>query len=95
MRISFEVLENEGTIIIESVDESFDTLSIDLEQYWSWVKREGYNAYCDDYYDPSELDGHGQDSGHLTQEEYFNLHHSLIEQDLITYLKSKKNKPKI
>ena len=95
MRISYEVISQEGIIIIESVDESFDTISIDLDAYWSWVKREGLNQFCDDYYDPSEYDGHGQSSGYFSQEEYFNLHHSIIENDLIKYLKSKKNKPKI
>lgn len=95
MRISFEVLPKEGTIIIESVDESFDTMTIDLDTYWSWVKRQNLNAYCEDYYDPSEFDGHGQVSGYLNQEEYFSLNHSLIEDDIITYLTTKKSNPKI
>jgi hypothetical protein len=95
MKISYEVLFKEGTIIIESVDESFDSISIEIDQFWSWVKREGLNEYCEDYYDPNEFDGHGQSSGHLSLEEYFNLHHSLIENDLIKYLTTKKTKPKI
>jgi hypothetical protein len=95
MKISFEVLSNEGIIIIDSIDESFDTISIELEQFWLWVKRHDLHAYCEDYHDPSERDGHGQRSGFLSQEEYFNLHNSLIEKDLITYLTTKKTKPKI
>lgn len=95
MRISFEVLFNEDTIIVESVDESFDTISLELYKFWDWIKRNELNAFCEDYYDPSESDGHGQRSGYLTLEEYFTQSHSLIEDDLITYLKQKKTKPKI
>ena len=95
MRISFEVLFKEGTIIVESVDESFDILSLELEKFWDWVKRNDLNAYCEDYYDPSESDGHGQRSGYLNMEEYFSQNHALIEDDIITYLKQKKTKPKI
>lgn len=95
MRISFEVLFKEGTIIIDSVDESFDTLSIELDKFWDWVKRQGLNAYCEDYYDPNEIDGHGQRSGFLTIEEYFSQNNAFIEDDLITYLTTKKTKPKI
>jgi hypothetical protein len=51
MKISYEVLFKEGTIIIESIDESFDSISIEIDQFWSWVKREGLNEYCEDYYD--------------------------------------------
>jgi hypothetical protein len=95
MLISFEVLLKEDIIIVNSVDDSFDTLSIEIHKFWDWVKRNELNAYCIDYYDPSEVDGHGQDSGYLSMEDYLNLNPKIIENDLITYLKNKKNKPKI
>lgn len=86
MRISFEVFLKENTIIVESVDESFDTISIEIDNFWDWVKKNELNAFCVDYHDPSENDGHGQRSGYITIEEYFTQNHSLIENDLITYL---------
>ena len=95
MRISFEVLLKEGTIIVESIDDSFDTLSLEISKFWDWIKRNELNAYCEDYYDPSEIDGHGQRSGYLTMDEYFKQNNSLIEDDLINYLQQKKTKPKI
>ena len=85
----------ENIITIDSIDESFDSFSIELDKYWSWVKRMDLNSFCENYYDPNAIDGHGQNCGYLTQEQYFNLNPSLIEDDLITYLEQKKNKPKI
>ena len=92
MGIEFEVLHKEGIIAIVSIDDSFSPVNLSIDKFWGWVERNELNTYCEDFYDPSEPDGHGQNSGTLSFGEYFDLHHELIRKDLLEYLK--KHKPK-
>ena len=89
MPIQFEILESEGTILIDSTTDAFPTFSLSMDKFWGWVERNGLNGYCEDYYDPSAPDCHGQNVGTLSREAYYNLHYELIKQDLIDYLTKK------
>mgnify|MGYP006275436871 FL=1 len=92
MDIEFEVLHKEGIIAIVSIDDSFSPVNLSIDKFWGWVERNELNTYCEDYYDPSEPDGHGQLTGTLSFGEYFDLYHELIKKDLIDYLKTHKPK---
>lgn len=84
--IEYEIFQDEGTILISSVDDSFVEYYLKISSFWRWVRANELNTYCNDYYDTSEQDGHGQDAGKLTKEEYFNRHHLIIKEDLIKFL---------
>jgi hypothetical protein len=57
-----------------------------MDKFWNWILKKGYNHYCEDYYDPSEPDNHGQKVGTLTRENYYDLKYQLIKNDLVEYL---------
>lgn len=44
---------------------------VNKNAFWKWMKEKGYDSYFYDYYDPSQSDGHGQKSGKITLEDYF------------------------
>ena len=89
----YEIIQDEGVIeIINYYEESF---SISLNEFWNFVDKNGLNEYCDDYYDPSQSDGHGQQSGELTKEEYFEfVDENSLKNDLATFLRIKFSKNK-
>jgi hypothetical protein len=43
------------------------------------------NQWCNDYHNPAEYDGHGQDTGEYTKQEYFDLPYDHIKADLEKY----------
>lgn len=94
MNISFELLEHDGVIHIESVNEEFTPYTIDMDKFWGWIVKQGLNQYCNDYYDPNEANNHGQETGTFSREEYFDLHYSIIKLDLIKYINRYKKNPK-
>lgn len=88
MSIAFEVLKHEGVIVIDSVNDSFPTIELDIQKFWNWVKYNDLNTFCEDYFDPNEPDGHGQNSGTLNFDEYFDMHYELIKKDIEQYLRT-------
>jgi hypothetical protein len=89
----YDIIHDENVIeIINYHEESF---SISINDFWNFIFENGLNAFCFDYYDPSQNDGHGQKSGVYTREQYFNyVDENSLKNDLATFLKNKFNKPK-
>lgn len=44
---------------------------VNKDAFWRWAESKGYDSYCYDYNDPSKHDGHGQKSGKITMDDYF------------------------
>jgi hypothetical protein len=92
MNFDYEIFLNDSLIaILPYSGEDFD---IEIQEFWNYVKSRGLHEYCNDYFDASERDGHGQQEGKYSFEEYFNLSHAEIKTDLEKYLslpKFKKN----
>ena len=93
MDISFEILEHDGVIHIESVNEQFSPYTIDIDKFWGWVQKQGLNEYCNDYFDPTHPDNHRQETGTFTREEYLDLHYTIIKIDLVKYINRYKRSP--
>lgn len=93
MDISFEILEHDGVIHIESVNEQFSPYTIDIDKFWGWVQKQGLNEYCNDYFDPTHPDNHRQETGTFTREEYLDLHYTIIKIDLVKYIDRYKRNP--
>jgi len=87
MTIDFTVLDKEETLLISSVHDIFPDFSIPLYTFWNWVKKNELNLWVEDYYDARSPDGHGQQSGSFTLQEYFLLRHDLVEKDILKYIK--------
>lgn len=83
----YDFLEKEDLILIMSNDDSFEDFTIDREAFWRWVVKNELNAYFMDYFDPKERDGHGQVSGKMKRDEYFDMPYQAIKKDLTQYLK--------
>lgn len=82
----YELIHDEG--IIEILNYNEESFSISIDDFWNFVFKNGFNQYCDDYYDPREYDGHGQRSGEFTREEYFDfLDDNSLKHDISIYLK--------
>jgi len=89
MLIDYELNLKEGIIYIESTTEEFPPMEVDMHSFFKYIKDKGLNGYCRDWFNPI-TNSHEQDSGYLNFDEYFDSHHSIIEKDLVTYLKFKK-----
>ena len=86
MDISFEILDHDGVIHIESVNEQFSPYTIDIDKFWGWVQKQGFNEYCNDIFDPTHPDNHRQETGTFTREEYFDLHYTILFHSLLSIL---------
>ena len=87
--ISFEILPEEGVILIFDVEDKFPDFSINMDDYWRYIKENDLHQYCIDGFDPA-TSSHVQKTGSLTFDEYFDQHPSFIKKDLEIYLKKKK-----
>lgn len=72
----YEILDNSITVLCyfphETDVESYDEVVIDRDDFESWVGENINLDWTDDYYDPSDFYGHGQKSGTLTIEDWWN-----------------------
>jgi hypothetical protein len=85
---NFEFEVNLPDNTIEVINYNEDSFSISIDEFWDFIVEQEFNLYCNDYYDAREYDGHGQETGELTQEEYFeNLELESIKRDLAIFLK--------
>jgi hypothetical protein len=84
----YEIIENEDSILIMSNTDSFGDFTIELHKFWNWVVSRELNAFCIDYYDPSEQDRHGQASGYLKKWEYLDSCYQTVKKHLTEYLKN-------
>lgn len=91
-RFDYFVDYPEDSITITSIDDEFPDFSISLSRFWNWAKSNNLNQYCEDYYDASEDDGHGQRTGEYTMKEYFDNFHAMAKDDIHGYLIATKNK---
>ena len=85
----FDIEYDDGTIEIYNYNE--ESFSISIDEFWKFVTKNGFHEYCNDFYDPREHDGHGQECGEFTMEEYFDIDKNSFKHDLAIYLK--KNHP--
>lgn len=91
MNFDYEISMKEDLITIipyseseaELVDDNFD---IQIDEFWGYVISQELNHYCNDYHDPSQHDGHGQDAGVYQYFEYFELDYATIKKDIQKYL---------
>ena len=90
MQFDYDVNLLDDIITIHKHDEEF--FDIPLDRFWVYVKENGLNEWCNDYYNPAEYDGHGQDVGKYEKEEYFDLSYDTIKADLSKYLSTPKYK---
>lgn len=90
MQFDFNVDTLENVINIHTYEETF--FDIPIDSFWQWIKDNGLNDYCNDYYDASRPDNHGQDTGSLSRLEYLDLSHETIKKDLIHYITQSKFK---
>lgn len=71
----YEILDNSITVLCyfphETEVDTYDEVVIDRDDFESWVEENISLDWTDDYYDPSEFYGHGQKSGTLTIEEWW------------------------
>lgn len=91
MNFDYEVFEQDETIEISNFDEKDPSKSftIGLYRFWDWVESTGLNQWCNDYYDASQYDGHGQDTGKFTMDEYFDtVGIELVKEDMAKYIKA-------
>ncbi len=58
---------------------------VNMEKFYGWVKQNGLADFCIDFEDARERDKHGQRTGRLTMQEYFDLSTERIEKDLKQY----------
>lgn len=90
MIYEFEILKDQDVIDINIDDDNyFDT---SLHEFWDWIKTNKLNHWCYDYYNPSEYDGHGQESGKYNLEEYLEQPYDVIKEHLTNYLLTPKFK---
>jgi len=61
---------------------------IELTKFWKWIQSNELNEWVDNYYHPAESDGHRQESGFCTLEEYLDYPYATIKKDLETFLKN-------
>jgi hypothetical protein len=90
MQFDFDINFKDEVITIHKHDEEF--IDIPLERFWVFVRENDLNDYCNDYHNPSEFDGHGQDVGKYDKQEYFDLSYETIKADLSKYLLTPKFK---
>jgi len=71
----YEIKNNSITVLCyfphETDVENYDEVVIDRDDFESWASDNVDLDWVYDYYDPSSYDGHGQDSGTLTIEEWW------------------------
>jgi len=84
MKFEYDIFKDDDIITIHNHDETFFDMTI--EEFWSWVKRNEMHNWCNDYYDASESDCHGQEVGVFTKEEYFDQSYDEIKSALEKYL---------
>lgn len=89
MEIEYELNLKEGVIYIQSTNDAFPPKEIDIDKFFGWVKTNGLNGWCKDWFDPS-TSSHEQETGYYSFEEYFENYHSYVAKDLIEYLKLKR-----
>jgi hypothetical protein len=91
MKFDYELFEDEETIEISNFDkdDASKTIRVDLIRFWDWVDAKGFNQWCNDFHDPREYDGHGQETGKFNMEQYFGeLDNDSIRTDLSIYLRT-------
>ena len=66
-----------------------EPITINKDELFSFVQKEERNYWSSDFNDPSQPDGHGQNSGYFTKEQYFDLFFDLIIDDIQLFINQK------
>lgn len=83
--MNIELMEITDEEIICYVNDNL--LNISKERFWDYVVKKSLNHFCNDFYDGSQPDGHAQNCGEYTLDEYFEILTSTeIKEDIIKYL---------
>ena len=85
MNFNYEIFLREEFISIYFEDES--TIDIDIQDFWDFIKSRELNHYTLDYFNPQEADGHSQELGKYSYDEYFSIPYQNIHADLVKYFK--------
>lgn len=64
--------------------------SIDRNSFFYFVENNGLNAWERNFQDASQPDMHGQQSGYLKEEQYFDLPFGSIKDDIQLFINQKK-----
>lgn len=83
MHFDYEIYMEDDIITIHKHDETF--FDILINSFWNFITENDMNQWCNDYHNPAEYDGHGQDTGEYTKDEYFDLPYDHIKADLEKY----------
>jgi hypothetical protein len=59
---------------------------ISLSLFEAFIDDHGMREWCRDYFDPSQPDGHGQDAGKMSWEEYWDQYPGIVKMDLVEFL---------
>jgi hypothetical protein len=91
MQFEFEIYPKDGYITIVPYSESEveldpENFDITIDSFWNYIVKEELNKFTLDYYDPTVPDGHHQESGTLSQDDYFLNSYDTIKQDLKHFL---------
>jgi hypothetical protein len=84
MQFDYDILFNDELITITFDDDKF--IDVPLSDYWEWVKFKNLHHYCNDYYDASISNRHGQQVGKLTLDEYCQQGYNVIKADLEKFI---------
>lgn len=88
MDFEYEIFLGEDVITVFYGDES--STDISLSKFWAWVKHYELNEWVHNYFNPAEPDGHRQDTGFHSFEEYFALPYQKLKADIEAYLLKRK-----
>ena len=90
MKYDYEINRYDDYIEINIDDDNY--FETPLSEFWDYIKSNKLHHYCHDYYSPTEYDGHGQDRGKLSFDEYFDQPYETIKENLTQYLLTPKFK---
>lgn len=85
-QFDYEIFKNDGIISIFYHSEEFNDFDLLIGTFWQWIIKKEKNEWTIDYYDASQSDCHGQDTGKYSIESYLDLPYDIIKDDLREYL---------
>lgn len=91
MQFEYEVFMGDDVISVFYHNETTEDIS--MTTFWMWIKKKEYDEWTIDYFDPVEHDGHRQESGRFSMEQYFSQPYETIKKDIKEYLSLKNKKP--
>ena len=88
MNFDFDISIADDLLTVHYHDETF--VDLELSKYFRWIERNEHNRWINDFYNPAEFNGHGQETGYYDKEEYFGQSYDFLKVHLYEYLSEKK-----